>query len=190
MAVKPKGQQVARKPRARRAANPLREPQLYWQELLQLKASAICMRLYRNRLGWRVRWVEIVKAVASSGGVAGWVVWRDIPFVWTGIIAAAQLLDALKAVFPFARLHKAASDLTVALELLSIDAEAEWEGIHRGDQDGAAIIRARTRLQKLKLTEERRHFPEGLELPGDLVALATHDAQAYFRVTYSGEASP
>ena len=177
---------AARKPRA---ANPLREPSLYWQELQQLKASAICMRLYRNRLGWRVRWVEIVKAVASSGGVAGWVVWRDLPFLWTTIIAAAQLLDALKTVFPFARLHKAASDLTVALELLCIDAEAEWAGIHRGDRDGATIIKARTRLQKLKLSEERRYFPEGLELPGDLVALATQEAQAYFGLTYSGEAS-
>ena len=50
-----------------------------------------------------------------------------MPFLWSGIIAAAQLLDATKHIFPFSRQHKAASDLTVALELLCIDAGAEWE---------------------------------------------------------------
>ncbi len=166
-------------------AKSLREPALYWQQLQQAKAAAICMRLYRNRAGRRVRAVEVIKAVASSGSIAGWVVWKDIPFVWGAIIAAAQLLDALKAVFPFARTHKAASDLTVALELLCFDAEDEWEGVRSGRLSADAIVKARTRLRKLQLAEERRHFPEGLDLPPDLIALATSEAKDYFRITYT-----
>lgn len=46
--------------------------------------------------------------------------------------ARSQIVDATKHVFPFARQHKAASDLTVALELLCIDAEVEWESIYKG----------------------------------------------------------
>jgi hypothetical protein len=148
-----------------------RQALLYWRQLGQLKAACICMRLYRNQLGRRVRAVEIVKAVASSGGIAGWVIWKDVPFVWTAIIAAAQLLDALKSVFPFARQFKAAGDLTVALEVIYIDAEDEWERIYAGRLSNAEITKRRTQLRKLQLEAERKHFPEGFEPPAKLVAL-------------------
>ena len=72
-----------------------------------------------------VRAVEIIKAVASSTAIASWVIFKQFPLLWAGIIVAAQLLDALKDVFPFARQHKAASSLTVALETMFIDAEAK-----------------------------------------------------------------
>lgn len=168
----------------------LRQPDLYWKQLQQLKAACVCSRLYRNQLGWRVRIVEIVKAVGSSGGVAGWLVFKEYPFLWTGIIAASQLLDALKHVFPFAKTHKAASDLTVALEVIYIDAEEEWEGIFAGKVADDAIVKRRTRLRKLQLAEERRHFPEGVEFPPKLIALANDEAEAYFRLTYSEESAP
>lgn len=166
----------------------LRAPDLYWKELQQLKAACICMRQYRNRLGRRVRLVEVVKAVASSSAIGAWVVWKDYPLVWTAIIAAAQVLDAIKGVFPFARHHKAASDLTVALEVLYIDAEDEWESIHAGRMSADAINKRRTKLRKLQLAEEKRFFPEGVELPQALIRLATEEANAYFELTFSGEA--
>jgi hypothetical protein len=77
----------------------------------QLKAASVCIRLCRKRLARQVRAVELIKVIASSGGIAGWAVWNNYPFVWAGIIAAAQLLDAIKHVFPFAKEHKSASDL-------------------------------------------------------------------------------
>jgi hypothetical protein len=165
----------------------LREPDLYWKQLQELKAGCICIRLYRNRAGWRLRAIEVVKAVASSAAIGGWVIWRSIPFVWSGVIVAAQVVDALKNVFPFAKTHKAASDLTVALEVIYIDAEDEWEAIHAGRLSAPEIIKRRTKLRKLQLAEEKRHFPEGLELPPKLIRLATEEAQGYFRATYSEE---
>ena len=167
----------------------LRQPDLYWKQLQELKAASICIRLYRNRLAKHVRTVEVVKAVGSSGGIAGWVIWKDYPFVWSGVIAASQLLDALKSVFPFAKTHKAASDLTVALELLYIDSEDEWEGIFAGTLAADSISKRRTRLRKLQLDAERKHFPEGLELPPDLIRLATDETRAYFEATFSEELS-
>jgi hypothetical protein len=147
------------------------------------------MRLYRNQLGRRVKAVEIIKAVASSGGIGGWVIWKEIPFVWTSIIVATQLVDVFKGIFPFSRSHKAASDLTVALEVIYIDAEDEWESIHAGRLTAAEITKQRTKLRKLQLAEERKFFPEGVELPQSLIRLATEEANAYFETTFSGEAA-
>jgi hypothetical protein len=163
---------------------PRRQPELYWSQLVQLKAASICIRLYRNQLARWVRGVEVVKAVGSSGAIAAWVVWKDWPLLWAGIIALAQLLDALKHVFPFARQHKAASDLTVALELLCIDAEVEWESIHAERVPDGAIIERKARLAKLQLEAEHRHFPEGLEPGRGLIALANRDAHAYLASIY------
>ena len=171
------------------AASPLRQPTLYWKQLQELKAACICIRHYRNRLARRVRAVEIVKAVGSSGGIAGWVIWKDYPFLWSAVIALSQLLDALKHVFPFAKTHRAASDLTVALEVVYIDAEEEWESIFAGAVPADAISKRRTRLRKLQLDAERKHFPEGLELPADLIKLATEEARAYFEATFRQEPS-
>src|ERR1700722_11957158 len=166
------------------STNLRRQPDLYWKQLVQLKAAAICIRLYRNRLARWVRRVEVVKAIGSSGGIAGWVIWKDWPFVWTAIIAASQLLDATKHVFPFARQHKAASDLTVALELLCIDAEAEWESIYPGKVPNEGITERKARLARLPLEAEHKHFPEGFEPSQKLIDLATEEANAYFSMTY------
>src|SRR6185437_5121441 len=46
--------------------NALKTPDLYWRELVQLKAAAIYTRLFRNRVARRVRTVEVVKAISSS----------------------------------------------------------------------------------------------------------------------------
>lgn len=115
----------------------------------------------------RVRTVELIKAIGSSGG-----------------IAASQLLDATKHVFPFARQHKAASDLTVALELLCIDAEAEWESIYAARVPDEAITARKALLAKLQLEAEHRHFPEGFAPGQKLIDLATAEANAYLSITY------
>jgi hypothetical protein len=167
-----------------------RQADLYWRQIEQLKGAAVCIRLYRNRLARRVRTVEIIKAVASSGAIAGWFALDSYKLIWGCIIAAAQLLDVLKDVFPFAKLHKQAASLTVALELLLIDAEDEWEKIHIGKIDEEAIIERRTRLRKLQLEAEQKHFPEGFEPDRKIVALATEEARTYFLITYDIEVKP
>lgn len=167
-----------------------RQADLYWRQIEQLKAAAVCIRLYRNQVARRVKTVEIIKAVASSGAIAGWFASDSYKLLWGCIIAAAQLLDVLKDVFPFAKLHKQAASLAVALELLLIDAEDEWEKIHIGKIDDEAIIERRTRLRKLQLEAEQTHFPEGFEPDRKIVALATEETRTYFLVTYDLEAKP
>jgi hypothetical protein len=153
----------------------------------QLKAASVCIRLCRNRLARQVRWLELVKVIASSGDIAGWVVWKDYPFLWSGIIAAAQLLDATKNVFPFAKEHKAASDLTIALELIFIDSQLEWEKIYTGKVPEDDIMEARRKMQRLRLDAERKHFPEGFQPPPKLLALAAEETQTYMSLTYGGD---
>lgn len=162
-------------------------PDLYWAQLRQVKAAGAYMRLYRNRLAKQLRAIELIKAVSSSGAIAGWVIWSDLPFLWSAIIAAAQLLDALKGVFPFAKLHRAASDLTVALEIIWIDADAEWTDIYAGRLTDQEINKRLQKLRRLALEAENRHFPDGFESDAKLAELAEHATKSYFRITYEDE---
>ena len=167
-----------------------RQAELYWRQIEQLKGAAVCIRLYRNRLAKRVKLVEIVKAVASSGAIAAWFATDSYKLLWGCIIAAAQVLDVLKDTFPFAKQHRQAASLTVVLELLLIDAEGDWEKIHIGKIEDEAIIERRTRLRKLQLEAEQKHFPEGFEPGRGIVALATEETRTYFLITYDLEAKP
>jgi hypothetical protein len=152
--------------------NKLRLPTLYWREMKRLKDAAVGIRLSRNHLGRRVRAVELVKAIASSGGIAGWVVWRAVPFLWAGIIVAAQVLDALEPVLRFAAQYRAASQLTVALELLFLDAEDEWERIRAGTMTTEAIGVSLSRLKKRHADAAHKLYPEWYEPSGALLARA------------------
>jgi hypothetical protein len=157
---------------------------LYWREFGQLKAASICMRHYRKDAGRRLRAVEIVKAVAASGGIAAWAVWQQFPFLWTGIIAAAQVADVLKNVFPFAHTHTAAAQLTVALELLSVDCENDLDRVLSGRLSGDSITRLRAQLRRRRVEAERRFFPQGVDFSPKIVQLAAEEAGAYLTMTY------
>jgi len=161
-----------------------RQADLYWRQLGQLRVAATCIRLYRNQMARSVRGVEIIKVIGSSGAIAGWVVWKDWPMLWSGIIAAAQLLDATKHIFPFARLHKAASEMTVALDLLYIDAEAEWAEIEAANMPDSQITSRRKRLAKLGVETEYKHFPDGFTPSDTTLRKARMDADAYLKATY------
>ena len=103
--------------------------------------------------------------------------------------ARSQIVDATKHVFSFARQHKAASDLTVALELLCIDAEVEWESIYKGRTPNQAITEGGARLARLQLEAEHRHFPEGFAPGRVLIRLAIEQANAYFAGMYGSDRS-
>ena len=152
--------------------------------MVELKAASVAMRLHRNRLSRRVRSIEAVRAIASSASIGGWAVWHELGQVWGSIIAATQVLDALKNVFPFVREQKCASDLTVALELLFIDAQQEWDRIQDAQLSPKVIMDRCTKLRKLQLDAERKHFPEGFEPDPALNRLAMLETANYMAMVY------
>jgi hypothetical protein len=104
-----------------------RQQDLYWKQLIELKVALSYMRRYRDQVGKQVRALEVLKAITSSAGIGAWAIWNKYAFIWAMIIAASQVADALKNVFTFTKTHKAASEQTVILDSLFIDAQLEWK---------------------------------------------------------------
>ncbi len=130
--------------------------------MIELKVAAAYIRRYRDDLARQVKRLATLKAVASSGGIAGWVIWKEYAFVWGAIIAVSQLADALKEVFPFAKNHKAASEHTVSLNSMFIDAQLEWENIFSGRYSDEQIMNRRHKLMKLQHEAESKNFPDSV----------------------------
>ncbi len=106
-----------------------RQQQLYWGQMIELKVANEYIRRYRDHLGKWVSGLGVLRALASSGGIAAWALWKQYALVWGVIIAASQVTDALKDVFPFTKKHKAASVHAITLGAMFIDAQLEWENI-------------------------------------------------------------
>jgi hypothetical protein len=155
--------------------------------MLELKVATAYIRRYRDHLGRWTTGLGTVRAIASSGGIAGWAVWHEYAFVWALIIAASQVVDALKDVFPFTKKHKAASAHTIILGSLFIDAQLEWENIFSGRYTDDEITKRRHKLMKLQHDAERTSFPDGLAFQEALFAQAQQEAQDYFKATYGVE---
>ena len=165
--------------------NSHRQQNLYWNQMIELKVAAGYIRHYRDDLGKKVTALATVKAIASSGGIAAWAIWKEYAFLWGTIIAASQLADALKEVFPFTKIHKAACDHAVTLNSMFIDAQLEWENIFSGRYTDEQIMNRRHKLKKLQHEAERKNFPNGLAEKEAFVAEAEQEAVDYFAAMYS-----
>jgi hypothetical protein len=168
-----------------------RQQDLYFNELFQLKVQAVYIRKYRDILARRVRIFAILRAFSSSGGIAAWVVWKELAFLWSGIIAASQLADAMRDVFPFVAQQKSANALLADLDALFIDTLLEWEAIYSGRVLSHDIAERRIRLMKSQHDFDQKHFPTGNHPErDDLLALAEQDATDYLQSRFgdrSGE---
>lgn len=152
--------------------------------MVELKVAAAYTRLYRDDLGTWVTSLGTIKAIASSGSIAAWVIWKDLAFVWGSIIAVSQVADALKDVFPFTKIHKAASEHAITLENIFIDAQLEWENIFSGQYTNERIANRRHKLMKLQHEAERHNFPNGLATKASLFSEAQQEAKNYFTATH------
>ena len=167
------------------ATNAHRQQQLYWAQMTELKTACVYTRRYRDHLGRWVTGIGTVRAIASSGSIAGWALWKEYAFFWALIIASSQVLDALKDVFPVTKKDNAASEHTSNLESIFIDVQLEWENIFAGRYTDDQIMNRRHRLMKLQHDAERTHFPDGLPERSSDFALAQQEAAAYFKTTYA-----
>ena len=155
--------------------------------MIVLKVACDYMRCYRNHLSRWVTGIGTLRAVASSGSIAGWAIWHQYAFVWASIIAISQVLDALKDVFPITKRHKAASEHVHQIESLFIDAQLEWENIFAGHYSDDEIATRRHKLMKLRHEAETKNFPDGLpERESDFIS-AEAQTKLYFEKTYNEE---
>lgn len=144
------------------------------------------MKLYRDGQIWWIKRIGIFKAVATSGTIGAWVVWKEYAFVWGVILALAQVLDAIKEFIPQTKAQRAASEFVQAIETVIIDARFEWYSVFNGEISSPEIMTRWRKLAKLMIEIETKYFPDGLPANEKRQKLAEAEAEAYFGGIYGG----
>lgn len=167
------------------SAGPSHEQQIYWQELFQLKADAFYISEYRNSLNKWVTGVATIRAVTSTGSIAGWLIWKKYAFLWAGLIVVSQISEALKDVFPFYKRRRSLSRWSHTLNKLFVEAQRDWDEIRGGHRTNAQIRKLCHRLRSRKERAEARYTPEGLARKHELFRKAQAEAEEFFLARYT-----
>ena len=138
----------------------------YWKELYQLKVHINYVEAHIHEAEKYDRHIKIFMAVASSASIGAWAIWRELSFLWGGIIALSQVLAAISPHLPYKTRLKTYSSVLHELEELFIQSEAKWHDIALDKHDENEINKARTslRLQKHKIL--KKHLPTSV-IPDD-----------------------
>ncbi len=119
----------------------------FWNEMTQFRAHTDYLRLYQLKCEGIDRNIRIFSAVTSSASIGAWAVWQNWSWLWGVIIAASQVLSAIKAYLPFEQRLKCSGDLASRFERLFLQFESTWQNVAAGDLREDEIS---TKLGKLK----------------------------------------
>lgn len=140
-----------------------------WATFCNMKYKGFVFGLLVNRYQKLDRNVNIFLALASSGSIAAWAIWKDYPLLWSSIIATSQVVTTIKPFFPYYKIIKELNSRCYKMDLLNIEYERFWNKIQRG-----------------KLTEDtieqfyfdhNKTYAEVLNFPDDLVFEASKNIE-------------
>jgi hypothetical protein len=157
----------------------------FWNELAQLRGQLEFLCLLQRECERIDRSLKMFLAIAASGSIAAWAIWRDFAMAWGGIIATSQLINAIKPYLPFDKRIGIVSSLTSKLESLFVRWEGTWQQVADGELSEREISDKITEMKKLKLEiEESCLKNDTLPNKPKLEEAAAIKAQAYFRIIY------
>ena len=134
----------------------------FWKELYQLKVHINYVEAHILDAEKRDRHIKIFMAITSSASIGAWTIWKELSFLWGGIIALSQVLAAISPHLPYKTRLKTYSSVLHELEELFIQSEAKWHDIALGKQDENEINKARTNLRLQKQKIMKKHLPSSV----------------------------
>lgn len=101
--------------------------------MVQIKAWIFYLDIYEeDSYKWDKR-INIFSAVASSTSIAAWAIWNQFSYVWSVIIAASQVLSAIKSFMPYNNRIKAIIPFMEDLKFLYNKIEFNWFKVASGE---------------------------------------------------------
>ncbi|KGK42723.1 hypothetical protein LH51_04740 [Nitrincola sp. A-D6] len=157
----------------------------YWNQLKELKVHVFYLQNYAVQQQQYDQWINIFLAVTSSTSIAAWAVWKDYQFAWALIIAASQVITAVKPLLPYRKRMAALNSLGDEISKLSLSSERDWYFVAEGKWTEEEIHKRWSDLKEKSFAAERKCL-SGIALPKNRSALekAQEEADLYLESTY------
>ena len=152
----------------------------YWDVFATIKRDAVYVNRCHGSVESTDRWISIFSAVTSSSAIAGWAIWQQYSFVWAFIIAASQVLNAIKPFLPYKARLKALGNLGPDLDALALTAETDWFKVSTGMLKNDEIYGLAMTLKKKCQQAQNKHC-RGMSIPESKrhLAFANKEAETY-----------
>lgn len=154
--------------------------QLIWNQLYRTKVHAIYLELLLGQTETIDRSIKIFLAITSSASIAGWAVWQEYGFVWGMLIAASQVINAIRQFLPYKERLKSFSGLARELEEIAIYTELKWLEVAAGELSEKEMRRLYGDLLNRKSNAIQKYFPNNsIPRSDEKLELAENTALAY-----------
>jgi len=130
----------------------------YWKELFELRVHVNYLGLYMEESELKDKTINIFLAVASSSSICGWAIWSRFSFIWAVIIAASQLINAVKQFLPYRTRLKATSGIMRELEEWLNLYEMKWFDVAEGKLKKEDINKLQFEIRSKKTKTVRKHL--------------------------------
>jgi hypothetical protein len=153
--------------------------------MTQFRAQTEYLRLYQLHCERYDRALKIVSAVSSSASIGAWAIWNTLSWVWGTIIAASQVLTAVKPYLPFEQRLKATGELASKFERLFLQFEATWQDVAAGELREDQISDKLGKLKQLATDAFESCIKSPLPQKAELRDRAAQVAEEYFNAIYT-----
>lgn len=159
----------------------------YWRELYQLRVHTNYLELYMEESEFLNKSVNIFLAVTSSSSICGWAIWNKYSFVWAVIIAASQLVSAIKQFLPYQTRLKAICGILNEFNELLTSYEMKWFDVAEGNLTDDEINKLQYEIRSTKTKALQKHLGTTvLPAKGRLFRKAKELADTYITNFYGG----
>jgi len=157
----------------------------FWRELDQLKIHVYYLENYLEETIRYDRNVNAFLAVMSNGSIASWIIWQHLQFLWAGLIALSQFINAIKSFLPYSKRLKALFGMTNELESLFLSMESNWFGISEGRLTEEEIHNLHMKIKEQRRQIIQKHLgSQALPENQKLLDKAKESAKLYFNQFY------
>lgn len=159
-----------------------------WVQLYRMKTHAVYADLLLAKTEAVDRSIKIFLAIVSSGSIAGWAIWKNADFLWGVIIAASQVLSAIREYLPYKERMKALSALARELDELATHTEIKWLEITAGELTDKEMRKLHADMLIKASGAAQKHFPNSA-IPNvpTLMSEAEATATRYLEAHINGE---
>lgn len=105
----------------------------YWRYMVQVKARLFYLDMYEENSYKLDKYINMISAIAASSSIGAWVIWQQLSFLWSIIIAISQVINAIKIFLPYSTRRKVTISFLGDLKLLYNKIEYNWFKVSDGE---------------------------------------------------------
>ena len=136
-----------------------------YKSMLDADMNVRYWKYLTQRYSNRDRNIKIFLAITSSGAVAGWSIWNEIPFLWQVLSGISAIIAIVSPILNYQKIIESTSDLSGKWWELLRYYESFWLNVKNGEIDKRIEKEyTRTKAKEDALVKEETKLPQDIKL--------------------------